>query len=43
VSSPRVGDPRFVVKAALYARNTYGMRSVSHLVAGELAKSVGAR
>ena len=40
----KVGDPRFVAKAALYARNTYGMRSVSHLVAGELAKSVkGAR
>jgi 60 kDa SS-A/Ro ribonucleoprotein len=40
----KVGDSRFVAKAALYARNTYGMRSVSHLVAGELAKSVkGAR
>jgi 60 kDa SS-A/Ro ribonucleoprotein len=40
----KVGDLRFVAKAALYARNTYGMRSVSHLVAGELAKSVkGAR
>ena len=40
----KVGDPRFVAKAALYARNTYGMRSVSHLVAGELPKSVkGAR
>jgi len=30
-----VGDPRFTAKAALFARNTYGMRSVSHLVAGE--------
>ncbi|HVZ64137.1 MAG TPA: TROVE domain-containing protein [Opitutaceae bacterium] len=40
----KVGDPRFVAKAALYARNTFGLRSVSHLVAGELAKSVkGAR
>ena len=40
----KVGDPRFVAKAALYARHTYGMRSVSHLVAGEIAKSVkGAR
>lgn len=40
----KIGDPRFVAKAALYARNIYGMRSVSHLVAGELAKSVkGAR
>ena len=36
----KVGDPRFVAKAALYARHTHGMRSVSHLVAGELAKSV---
>lgn len=36
----QVDDPRFVAKAALYARHTHGMRSVSHLVAGELAKSV---
>lgn len=39
-----VADPRFVAQAALYARRECGMRSVSHLVAGELAKSVkGAR
>ncbi len=36
----KVGDSRFVAKAALYARHTCGLRSVSHLVAGELAKSV---
>lgn len=36
----RVGDPIFVAKAALYARQVCGMRSVSHLVAGELARSV---
>ncbi len=36
----RVADPRFVAQAALYARHACGMRSVSHLVAGELAKSV---
>ena len=36
----KVGDARFVAKAALYARHNHGMRSVSHLVAGELAKSV---
>ncbi|HRE82085.1 MAG TPA: TROVE domain-containing protein [Opitutaceae bacterium] len=36
----KVDDVRFVAKAALYARNTHGMRSVSHMVAGELAKSV---
>ncbi len=35
-----VADPRFVAQAALYARQACGMRSVSHLVAGELAKSV---
>lgn len=40
----KVGDPRFVAQAALYARHTHGMRSVSHLVAGETAKAVkGAR
>ena len=36
----QVNDPLFVAKAVLYARNKYGMRSVSHLVAGELAKQV---
>ncbi|MDR2674695.1 MAG: TROVE domain-containing protein [Opitutaceae bacterium] len=36
----RVADPRFAAKAALYARNTHGMRSVTHFVAGELAKAV---
>lgn len=36
----QINDPRFVAQAALYARHTGGMRSVSHLVAGELAKSV---
>jgi 60 kDa SS-A/Ro ribonucleoprotein len=35
-----VADPRFTAKAALYARHVHGMRSVSHLVAGELARSV---
>jgi 60 kDa SS-A/Ro ribonucleoprotein len=33
-------DKRFVAKAALYARKEAGMRSVSHLTAAELAKSV---
>ena len=36
----QVNDPLFAAKAALYARNKYGMRSVSHLVSGELAKQV---
>jgi len=35
-----IEDKRFVAKAALYARREAGMRSVSHLVAGELAHSV---
>jgi hypothetical protein len=33
-------DKSFVAKAAVYARNKAGMRSVSHLVAAELARSV---
>ena len=33
-------DPEFVAKTALFARNEFGMRSVSHLVAGEIAKRV---
>lgn len=33
-------DPLFVAKAALYARHQHGMRSVSHLLAGEIAKLV---
>lgn len=36
----RIPDKRFVAKAALYARRKAGMRSVSHLVAGEIAHSV---
>jgi len=33
-------DPLFAAKAAVYARTKYGMRSISHVVAGELAKIV---
>lgn len=33
-------DKRFVAKAAIYARTQAGMRSVSHLAAAELAKTV---
>ena len=36
----RALDKEFVAKAALYARREAGMRSVSHLVAGEIAHSV---
>lgn len=35
-----IADREFVAKAALYARNEAGMRSVSHLVAGEIASWV---
>tara|TARA_R110002096_G_scaffold11515_2_gene42331 strand:- start:800 stop:2233 length:1434 start_codon:yes stop_codon:yes gene_type:complete len=35
-----INDKPFVAKAALYARREAGMRSVSHLVAGELAHQV---
>ncbi len=36
----QIADKQFVAKAALYARNDAGMRSVSHLVAGDLARQV---
>lgn len=29
-------DPQFAAKAAIYARNEFGMRSITHVVAGEL-------
>lgn len=32
-----VVDPKFAAKAALFARDEFGMRSVSHVMAGELA------
>lgn len=33
-------DPLFAAKAALYARNEFGMRSVSHVAAAEIAATV---
>jgi 60 kDa SS-A/Ro ribonucleoprotein len=36
----QIADKEFVAKAALYARNDAGMRSVSHLVACDLARQV---
>ncbi len=33
-------DPLFAAKAGIYARNEFGMRSVSHVLAGELAHNV---
>lgn len=36
----KIPDKQFIAKAALYARREAGMRSVSHLVAGEIAHGV---
>lgn len=33
-------DPKFAAKAAIYARNEFGMRSISHALAGEIAHRV---
>lgn len=33
-------DKKFVAKAAIFARNEYGMRSITHALAGELVKEV---
>ncbi len=35
-----INDPLFVARTALYARTKFGMRSISHVVAGEIAKRV---
>jgi hypothetical protein len=35
-----VCDKEFVAKAAIYARTKFGMRSISHVVASELAKHI---
>lgn len=35
-----IPDKKFVAKSAIYARTKFGMRSVTHVVAGELAKRV---
>lgn len=34
-------DKKFVAQAAIYARTKFGMRSISHVVASELAKYIG--
>jgi len=36
-------DPLFAAKAAIYARNEFGMRSITHVLAGELAKHVSGK
>ena len=35
-----IKDKKFVAKAGIYARTKFGMRSVSHVVAGQIAKIV---
>lgn len=40
IASFKKVDPLFAAKAAIYARNEFGMRSVSHVVAGEIAGTV---
>ena len=35
-----IADKRFIAKASVYARNEFGMRSITHVVAAELAKRV---
>lgn len=35
-----INDKKFLAKAAIYARNEFGMRSITHVVAGELVKLV---
>jgi len=37
----QVCDKEFVAKAAIYARTEFGMRSITHVVASELAKYIG--
>lgn len=34
-------NPLFAAKAAIYARNQFGMRSITHVLASELAKYIG--
>lgn len=37
----RLCDKKFAAKAAVYARTKFGMRSITHVVASELAKHIG--
>lgn len=34
----KIADKKFIAKAAIYARNNFGMRSIAHVVAGQLAQ-----
>lgn len=35
-----IPDKQFIAKAGIYARNEFGMRSITHILAGEIAKNV---
>lgn len=35
-----ISDKQFIAKAGIYARNEFGMRSITHILAGEIAKNV---
>lgn len=37
----RICDKKFVAQATVYARTKFGMRSITHVVASELAKHIG--
>ncbi len=39
----KVADKKFIAKAAIFARNEFGMRSITHVVAGELAKEASVK
>ena len=36
-------DPKFAAKAAIYARNEFGMRSITHVLAVEVAKYISGK
>lgn len=39
----KIDDKEFIAKAAVYARNEFGMRSISHVVAAEIAKDLSVK
>lgn len=36
----KIDDKKFIAKTAIYARDKFGMRTITHLTAGEIAKNV---
>lgn len=39
----KVGDKEFIAKAAIYARDKFGMRSITHALAGELTSEIAGK